>query len=187
MRRKLLVALGIVALALAVLERRALAQVAGGPFAFVDLVRLVGAVPSASNPFPTRESDGSGFVDPREIEGQNNGRPIYCTSTARLNMTTATTTEIVALSGSTHVYVCSYSFHVSAAADVKLVSGTGTNCATSAADITANWDFAAADAGVNRTSGGGSIVAKTNDAGDAVCAVSSASVDVDVEVSYAQF
>lgn len=121
------------------------------------------------------------------VRGQNQAAPIFCSSTARLNMTTATTTEIVALSGATHVYVCSYAIKVGGAANVKLVSGTGSNCATSQADISTTWKWAAADAGINRDGGGGNVVSRTNDPGDAVCVTSSAAVNVDVEVSYAQF
>jgi hypothetical protein len=131
----------------------------------------------------TIASDTTGVV---QVKGQNSTSPIYCTESAFLNMTTATTTQIVALSGSTVIYVCSYSIHVGGAADVKLVSGTGTNCVTGQADESTNYDFGAADAGINRTAGGGNIVLKT-DAGDALCVTSSAAVDVDVEVSYAQF
>jgi len=122
-----------------------------------------------------------------QVSGQGAVTPIFCTSSAFLNMTTATTTQIVALSGSTHVYVCSYAIHVGGAADVKLVSGTGSNCATSQADTSTTYDFAVADAGINRAGAGGGVVSRTNDAGDALCVTSSAAVDVDVEVSYAQF
>lgn len=152
----------------------------------VNLAQVAGSAPGATNPLPTRASDGSAFIDPREIEGQNNGRPIYCGSTAFLNMSTATTTQIVALSGGTHIYVCSYALMAGGTANVKLVSGTGTDCVTSPADVTPNYPLVA-QAGVNRTAGGGNIVTRTNDAGDALCATSSAAVTVVVEVSYTQF
>jgi hypothetical protein len=150
-----------------------------------NLAQVAGAVPSATNPLPTRASDGSAFIDLREIEGQNNARPIYCGSTAFLDMSTATTTQIVALSGSTVVYVCSYAVMAGGTANVKLVRGTGTNCATGQAAITPNFPLVA-QAGINRVAGGGNVVTKGN-AGDAVCATSSAAVTVVVEVSYAQF
>lgn len=131
----------------------------------------------------TISNDSTGVL---RTSGQNAKQPIFCDQTAFLNMTTATTTQAVALSGATVVYICSYALHVGGAADVKLVRGTGTNCATGQADITTTYDFAAADVGINRTAGAGNVVAKGN-AGDAVCATSSAATDVDIEISYVQF
>lgn len=135
--------------------------------------------------FATDKVDVSGSSV--EVKGQGSLVPIFCTSTAFLNMTTATTTQIVALSGGTHIYVCSYSFHVGGATNLRLVSGTGSNCDTSQANASVNYHFATPDVGINRVAGGGSIVSRTVDAGDALCVTSSLAVDADVEVSYAQF
>lgn len=120
------------------------------------------------------------------VMGLNSTLPVYCQSPAFLSMTTATTTEIVALTASMHIYVCSYSIQVSGASDVKFVSGTGSNCATSQADVSTSWDLSGADAGLVQ-SGGGSAVVKTNDAGDALCVTSSAAVDVNVQLAYVKF
>jgi hypothetical protein len=58
------------------------------------------------------------------VRAGNSNAIISCTANAKLNMTTATTTQIVALSGATVIYVCSYSIITSAATNVKFVSGT---------------------------------------------------------------
>lgn len=150
-----------------------------------NLAQVAGAAPSATNPLSVRQTDGSAYIDPREIEGQNNVRPIFCTDFAPLNMTTATTTQIVAASGSTVIYVCSYAIHVGGASNVKVVRGTGTNCGTGTTDVSTTWKFTSAGEGINR-SGGNGLVLKGAASG-ALCITSSAAVNVDVEVAYTQF
>lgn len=58
--------------------------------------------------------------------------PIFCPSMLGGNGTTDALTQIIALSGTTHIYVCSFSISVegTAAGRFGFVSGTGTNCAT---------------------------------------------------------
>jgi hypothetical protein len=124
------------------------------------------------------------------VAGQNSASPIYCTGLPKfLNMSTATTTEIVALSGSTHIYVCGVAVVTSGTTNVTVVSGTGSNCATSQAAVSPAFPFVpnSATAGINWTAGGGNVVTRTNDAGDALCVTSSGAVTVAVVVSYAQF
>lgn len=129
----------------------------------------------------TLANDSTGLV---KIQGQNSLVPIYCDSTAKLNMTSATTTEIVAISGSTTIYVCSYAIHVGGANNVKLVRGTGTNCGTGTTDVSTTWKFGAADTGINRA--GSNIVAKGAASG-ALCVTTSTTAAADIEVEYAQF
>jgi hypothetical protein len=128
-------------------------------------------------------------IDSVRIFGENGNSIISCNANAFLNMTTATTTEIVALSGSTHVYVCSYSIvsEGDIATTVKFVSGTGSNCATSQQDRSSGLILqASATNGVARGSGMGMIL-KTGDAGDALCVTSSAAANVGIDISYTQF
>lgn len=128
-------------------------------------------------------------ITTRENTGANDNAKINCTANAFLNMTTATTTEIVALSGSTHIYVCSFSVvsEGDVASTVKFVSGTGSNCATSQEDRSSGMILGAgATVGVARGSGEGMIL-KTGAAGDALCVTSSGAANVGIDVSYAQF
>jgi len=154
-------------------ERAALAQAGGSLLGYV-----------ATSPLHVRISVGSASLDPRQIQGQNSARPIYCDSTAKLNMTSATTTEIVAISGSTTIFVCSYAFHVGGANNLKLVRGTGSNCGTGTTDVGVTWKFGAADAGINRV--GTNIVAKGAASG-ALCVTTSTTAAADIEIEYAQF
>lgn len=60
----------------------------------------------------------------------------YCTNTAAINATGSGNTQIVALSGSTVIYVCSLSLASDAAVDIKFTQGTGANCGSGTGDIT---------------------------------------------------
>jgi len=139
----------------------------------------------ATNALAVRITDGSAFLDPRNEQGQNSQRPIFCNLTAALNMTTATTTQIVAASGSLQPYICSYAIHVGGASNVKVVRGTGSNCGTGTTDVSTTYKFGNADAGINRSLPGGSYMPTAASA--ALCITSSAAVNVDVEINYAQF
>lgn len=96
-------------------------------------------------------------------------------SSAIINITTATTTQLVALSGTTIVYVCDFSFTVSqvvtTANTLKFVYGTGASCGTGTTDLTGTFGAggvtAAAPIVVSATSVG--TVFK-NIAGNALCA-----------------
>lgn len=151
----------------------------------IDLNRISGSALGATNPVPVRQTDGTSFYDSRNIQGQNSARPIYCSESAFLNMTTATTTQLVALTASQIIYVCSYAFEAAGATNAKLVYGTGTNCATGTTDATPTWEWTA-QTGINRNSGGGNIVTKTA-VSNAICASSSAAVNLKVEISYTKF
>lgn len=137
-----------------------------------------------------RTIQGVASMTPVTINGANANAKINCTNNAFLNMSTATTTEIVALSGSTIIYVCSFSIvsNGGTATNIKFVGGTGTNCATSQDDRSGNMPFTAAanTVGISRGSGEGMII-KTSTAGDALCVTSSGAATVAIDVSYAQF
>ncbi len=137
-----------------------------------------------------RTVQGVSGMTPVMISGANANSKINCTNNAFLNMTTATTTEIVALSGSTIIYVCSFSIvsNGGTATTVKFVDGTGTNCGTSQSDRSAGMPLTAATntVGVARGSGEGMIL-KTSTAGDALCVTSSGAATIGVDISYAQF
>lgn len=109
---------------------------------------------------------------------------IACDSSAFLDMTTATTTQLVALSSGKTIYVCSYDIQSNGTASVKLAYGTGTNCGTGTTQLTSNLDLTA-QTGLSRGSGLG-MLTKTA-ASNALCATSSAAVNVHVDVTYTQF
>ena len=76
------------------------------------------------------------------VTGQNmlfNGttwdRQFYCNQQAQVTVTAGATTQIVALSGSTVIRVCSIHIGISATGTYSFVQGTGSNCATGTATI----------------------------------------------------
>lgn len=103
---------------------------------------------------------------------------------AFLDMSTATTTQIVALSGATKIYVTGYVLHASGTTNAKFVYGTGTNCATGTTQITPNYNFAASD-GIAHGNGLGVVF--TVPSGNALCVVNSAAQVLSAAVSFTQF
>lgn len=69
-------------------------------------------------------------VMPQIFNGTTWDREFTCPNTAAVSVTAASTTQIVALSGTTVIRVCSVSLGISATGTVNVVTGTGTNCAT---------------------------------------------------------
>lgn len=58
-----------------------------------------------------------------------------CTQSAAISLSASGNTQVVAASGSSTVRVCHISLAMASTVDVKLVSGTGVNCGTGAADV----------------------------------------------------
>jgi len=127
---------------------------------------------------------------PLTIRGANSNQAIFSTIGAFINMTTATTTQIVALSGSTVVYVTGYSAVGDGvtATTFKFVGGTGSNCGTGTHDLTSTLPFTTATQTLGISHGGtGPGVLFHNVAGEEVCVTSSGAANFGVDVSYAQF
>lgn len=60
-----------------------------------------------------------------------------CPFTATVAVSAGATTQLVALAAGKRVRVCSFSVSLSAAGTFKFVQGTGTNCGSNTADLTA--------------------------------------------------
>jgi hypothetical protein len=109
---------------------------------------------------------------------------VACDSSAQLTVSTATTTQIVALIAAKSIYICSLTINGAGTTTGKLVSGTGTNCGTGQANLTPAFSLIA---GSTVTAGGGLGYVVKAAAGAAVCVTNSAAVAVNVLVSYTQF
>lgn len=108
-----------------------------------------------------------------------------CDSQAFLDMTTATTTELVALTASRKVYVCYWLAEANGTTVMTFKRGTGTNCGTGTTTISNAWDLVA-QVGFSGGGGLGAIFDNQN-AGDALCVTSSAAVNLHVYVRYAKY
>lgn len=94
--------------------------------------------------------------------------------------------QLVALSGSTVIYVCAVDFTAEATVDVQLIYGTGSACATGETDLTAPYALSTTTGllGINKGSGG-YYVYKTA-AGNALCIELGGAVQVNGSVTYVQ-
>jgi hypothetical protein len=109
---------------------------------------------------------------------------IACDKYAIYDASTSGDTQIIAASGSTAIYVCSYTMGVGATAtNVKLDYGTGSNCVTGTTALTPAGQFIA---------NGGKVISSPfwnglkTPASQALCVNASAANPVQVEVWYAQ-
>jgi hypothetical protein len=117
---------------------------------------------------------------------------IACDQSAPINMSTATTTQIIPISGTGgRTYICSYDLVVAGANNVTIISGSGTNCASNQAALiggttaASGYNFAA-NGGIAKGSGLGMIL-KTTTTNNEVCIVTSAAVQLSGSISYTQF
>jgi hypothetical protein len=128
---------------------------------FSVLLVLVGVLPAAAQ---TRIAGSGTSGEPLPYGGLNATLPTsgLCTSHVVVNQTSATTTQLVALTAGQSIYICGWSINTIGAAGPptwKLVSGTGADCVTNTTDLTGvhtstptttlvqNWDYGGAGGG----------------------------------------
>lgn len=109
---------------------------------------------------------------------------IQASAHANIAMSTATTTEIIAASGSTVIYVTGYDFISDGTGTFKFVRGTGTNCGTGTTDLGPTYRLKDGY-GISRGGGLGPIMVGA--ASGAICVTTSAAVNINGLVSYTQF
>lgn len=101
-----------------------------------------------------------------------------------IGISTATTTQLVALASGQVIHVTSWDVVAGGAGTFRLVYGTGTNCGTGTTNLTGAYPLIA-NAGLSKGGGLGPILVVP--AGNALCAVTSAAVTMDGSLSYTQF
>ena len=109
-------------------------------------------------------------------------RQFVCSESAPIATAGAGTTQIIALNGTTVIRICHISLSWDAAVDFRLVRGTGANCGTGTANLTADYQNTTAvalDFGVD--------AALRATAGDAVCMTQTGVGNSGGVVIYAQF
>lgn len=105
-------------------------------------------------------------------------------ASAAINVSTATTTQLVALSGTTKIYVTSYDVIAGGTGNITFVYGTGASCGTGTTSLTGAYNLAA-QAGIAKGNGLGAVLIVP--AGNALCVTTSAAVQMSGSVSYQQF
>ena len=101
-----------------------------------------------------------------------------------ITISTATTTQLVALKAGQSIYVTAVDIIAAGTGNIQFVYGTGTNCGTGQGNVTGNYQLIAQ---VGFTKGNGSGVLWVVPAGNALCAVTSANVSMPGSLAYAQF
>ena len=132
--------------------------------------------------------------------GQNSAGNLYgdivCDKGVIYDASTSGSTQLVAVSASTHVYICGYEVFAAGTVNVSLVAGTGTACASAAsgansvgtsgaaAKLTPAWEFTASTGKISAWPGHGWLI----DAGsaNAVCLNTNGAVAVQAEIFYSQ-
>jgi hypothetical protein len=126
-------------------------------------------------------SGGSGL--PTGSAGANTGL-IQATASIPINISTATTTQLIAASGSTKIYVTAWDVIAAGPGSITIEYGTGTNCAIGATPLTGAYPLTAQSGEAHGTGLGPILIVP---AGNALCALTSQAVQMSGSVAYTQF
>ncbi|MDB5584881.1 MAG: hypothetical protein JWR80_10057 [Bradyrhizobium sp.] len=109
---------------------------------------------------------------------------IQASSSAAINVSTATTTQLVALAAGANIYVTAFDLVGGGTGNSTLVYGTGSNCGTGTTSLTGPYPLVAQTV-ITKGNGLGALFVVPQ--GNALCITTSAAVQVSGSVSYAQF
>ena len=117
----------------------------------------------------------------------NNNAVIACDNVAVINTAAGGNVELVALTSTAVIYVCSYTITAEATVDVRLVTGTGSACATDETSITGLYALSTTTGvlGISRGAGLGMITKGA--VSSALCIETSDTVQMNGEVTYTKF
>jgi hypothetical protein len=131
---------------------------------------------------------GTGALTARGLSFLFNGsgwdRGFTCANSATVNVTAGNTTQIVGLSGSTVIRVCSITISMSAAGTAGVYTGTGTNCGTGTTALVQDMTLATGTPWSASAPAGGSLVRSS--AGGEIC-VKAATGNVTGFITYTQY
>lgn len=116
--------------------------------------------------------------------GANMVGMIQADTSVKIDISTATTTQLVALVSSQKIYVTAWDVIAAGTGNVKLVYGTGTNCGTGTTDLTGNYNLTA-QSGLAKGSGLGPVLVVP--ASQALCVTTSAAVQMSGSLAFTQF
>jgi hypothetical protein len=163
----------------------------GGLVLLLAAMFAVGQV-NVSSPTPVKDSASSatGSAAPATAiytaanSSGNLSGIVACDSSAQATVSTATTTQVVALVAAKAIYVCSFVINGAGSTTAKLVAGTGTNCGTGQVSLTPAFSLAT---GSTVSAGGGLGYLTKAAAGNALCLTNSAAIAANVFITYTQF
>ena len=150
----------------------------------VDILGNAGAaVDAATGAAPPANAILQGVIGGGATGGHVNGM-IQADSSAAINVSTATTTQLVALAASQKIYVTSYDVIAGGTGNITFEYGTGSTCGTGTTILTGAYNLTA-QAGIAKGNGVGPVLVVP--AGNALCVLTSAAVQMSGSVAYAQF
>lgn len=158
--------------------------------AIIGRVGIDQTTPGTTNGTQDAASGATGSAVPSKAmfagarSGANLVGLIQADTSAAINVSTATTTQLVALSGSTKIYVTSYNVISGGTGNITFVYGTGSNCGTGTTSLTGAYNFTA-QAGIAIGSGLSPVLVVPS--GNALCVTTTAAVQMSGSVSYTQF
>lgn len=116
--------------------------------------------------------------------GSNCSRSVQASQSAAINISTATTTQLVALQTNQTLYITSWDVMAGGTSNFTLEYGTGTTCGTGTTILTGAYPLIA-QAGISKGNGLGPVLIVPP--GNALCALTSGNVQHSGSVSYVQF
>jgi hypothetical protein len=128
----------------------------------ISLVLVCGLIPTVSAQQSTRVAATGTSGEPVPIGATGTALNVVgdCTGSVIVNMTSATTTELVALTSGQSIYICGWSINVIGAAGPptwKLVYGTGANCGSGTTDLTGTFTSTTTTTAVEQFVYGGGV------------------------------
>lgn len=159
-------------------------------YAAIPTFKIDQTTPGTTNAVQDAATSATGSAVPAKAifagarSGANLVGLIQADTSVKIDMSTATITQLVALSGSTKIYVTSWDVIAGGATNFKLVYGTGSNCGTGTTDLTGAYPLTA-QSGISKGSGLGPVLVVP--AGNALCANNGTGVQVSGAASYTQF
>ena len=109
---------------------------------------------------------------------------IQADNSAAINVSTATTAQLVALSSGKRIDITSYDVYASGSGSITLEYGTGTNCGTGTTALSGPYNLTATQASISKGGGLGPVLVVP--AGNALCVVTT-TAPMSGSVSYTQF
>jgi hypothetical protein len=151
-----------------------------------------GANVTSSNELQTQSNDsgatGSAVPSRASYAGARSGANlvgiIQGDTTVAINISTATTTQLIAASGSTKIYITHYFWRSAGTTNFNFVYGTGSNCGTGTTDL---FPAVAEVAQSGQVGGSGLGPVLIVPASQALCVKSSAAVQTSGTVTYTQY
>jgi hypothetical protein len=144
---------------------------------------VAGARERAGNSGHGKRGTGCGGPNRRGFFGNLAGL-IACDSSAVLSISTATSTQAIALAAGKSIYICGFVVNAGGTTTARLVQGTGTNCGTGQANLTPAFNLAVGGS-VALGTGLGQIFRTSS--GGALCVTNSAAIALNILVIYTQF